>query len=97
MSIPRNVVAKFLRTPNGTPIGLVCATRGVTGLVTLGWSFVHKKDRKQGCVNKARAWQIALDRADRGTSARIPHALSPIVQEISDRAKRYFKVETVGI
>ena len=93
VSIPRNVVAKFLRTKDGTPIGLVAATQGASGDVTVGWSLTAKADRKQGRINKNRAWAIALARAEQGTQATVPHSLNPIITEIQERAARYFRVD----
>lgn len=97
ISVPRNVVAKFLRDKRGNPIGLACATQGASGAVTVGWSFTAKADRKSGNINKNRAWAIALDRSVSGTNAVIPLALRPIVNEVADRALRYFKVDRVGV
>jgi hypothetical protein len=96
-SVPRNTVAKFLRDKRGNPIGLVCATQGAAGDVTVGWSFVAKADRKVGNINKHRAWQIALGRAESGTGAKCPHILAPIVTEIRERAARYFRVDSVRV
>ena len=96
-SVPRNTVAKFLRDKRGNPIGLACATQGASGDVTVGWSFVAKADRKQGSISKNRAWAIAVARAEQGTSAVIPHSLHPILNEVADRAKRYFRVDHVGV
>lgn len=97
VSVPRNTVAKFLRDKRGNPIGLVCATQGPSGDVTVGWSFTAKADRKQGRISKNLAWKIALERAERGTSATCPQALAPIVTEIQERAARYFRVDSVGL
>lgn len=94
-SVPRNAVAKFARDKRGNPIGLVVATQGAAGDVTIGWSFVAKQDRTPGRINKHRAWQIALGRAERGTDAGRPAALAPIVTEIRERAARYFRVDDV--
>jgi hypothetical protein len=96
-TVPRFTVAKFLRDKRGNPIGLACATKGPSGDVTVGWSFVAKADRKQGNISKNRAWQIALARAEQGTNAVIPHVLHPVLNEIADRAKKYFKVNHVGV
>ena len=96
-SIPRNVVAKFLRDKRGNPIGLVCATQGPSGDVTLGWSFTAKQDRTPGRISKSKAWQIALGRAEYGTSATCPQSLAPIVTEIQERAARYFRVSGSSI
>jgi len=95
--VPRNVVAKFARDKRGNPIGLVCATQGPSGDVTVGWSFTAKADRKQGRISKAVSWRIALARAEKGTSATCPQALAPIVTEIQERAARYFRVDSVGL
>jgi len=95
--VPRNVVAKFLRLKDGNPIGLVVATKGPSGDVALGWSFTAKQDRQPGRISKTRAWEIALARAERGTSARCPHALIPLVDEIVERASRYFKVPAAAV
>lgn len=97
VTVPRFTVAKFLRDKRGNPIGLACATKGPSGDVTVGWSFTAKADRKTGNISKSRAWQIALDRAEKGTSAVIPLALHPVMNEIADRAKKYFKVSRVRI
>lgn len=94
-SVPRNTVAKFLRDKQGNPIGLVAATQGASGDVTVGWSFVAKQDRKQGRISKQRSWEIALGRAVNGTDATCPAALDPIVTEIRERAARYFRVDAV--
>lgn len=97
VTVPRFTVAKFLRDKRGNPIGLACATKGSSGDVTVGWSFTAKADRKAGNISKSRAWQIALDRAVSGTNATIPTDLRPVVTEIADRAKKYFKVDRVVV
>lgn len=97
VSIPRNVIAKFLRDEKGNPIGLACATQGASGDVTVGWSFVAKRDRKQGRISKARSWQIALIRAEQGTGNTCPQVLAPIVTEVQERAARYFRVDEVRL
>jgi hypothetical protein len=94
-SVPRNAVAKFARDKRGNPIGLVCATQGASGDVTIGWSFVAKVDRTPGRISKQRSWEIALGRAVNGTDAVCPAALAPIVTEIRERATRYFRVNVV--
>jgi hypothetical protein len=94
LSVPRNVVAKFARDKQGNPIGLVCATQGPSGDVTVGWSFTAKQDRTPGRISKSQAWRIALGRAERGTNARIPQTLAPIVNEITERAIRYFRLSS---
>lgn len=96
-SVPRNTVAKFLRDRKGNPIGLACATQGASGDVTVGWSFVAKADRTPGRISKSQAWRIALGRAENGTSATCPQALSPIVTEVLERAARYFRVDAVRV
>ena len=90
--VPAHALAKFLRDKRGNPIGLVCATKGAAGDVTVGWSFTAKADRNPGRISKTRAWEIALGRAENGTSAALPHVLDPLVDEIRDRAARYFRV-----
>lgn len=93
--VPKQVVAKFLRAKDGkTPIGLVCATKGSDGSVVVGWSFVAKADRKPGNT-KNRAWQITLARCAGGSGCELPRIMVPVVNEISERAKKYFKVDEV--
>jgi len=96
-TVPRNVIAKFLRDRKGNPIGLACATQGASGAVTVGWSFTAKADRKPGRISKSRAWQIALDRVVTGTGATCPLALAPVITEVKERAARYFRVDNVGV
>ncbi len=95
--IPAHVVAKFARLKDGTPIGLVAATKGPTGAVTVSWSFTAKVDRQPGRISKSRAWDIVLSRAVSGSNASIPGVLLPIVQEIKERAVKYFKVSEVQV
>jgi hypothetical protein len=97
VSVPRNVIAKFLRDEKGNPIGLACATQGASGDVTVGWSFTAKADRKPGRISKARAWHIALIRTEQGTGNTCPKALAPIVTEVRERAARYFRVDSVRV
>jgi len=98
LSVPRNVVAKFARDKQGNPIGLVCATQDPSsGEVAVGWSFTAKQDRTPGRISKSQAWRIALGRAERGTNARIPQTLVPIVKEIRERAIRYFKISESAV
>ncbi len=96
-TVPRNTVARHLRDSRGNPIGLVAAFQGPSGDVTVGWAFVAKADRKQGNINKNKSWQIAFGRAVKGTDAKIPVALLPIVDEIRERAARYFRVNAVRV
>jgi hypothetical protein len=96
-AVPRHTIGRFLRDKQGNPIGLVCATKDNAGAVSIGWSFTAKADRTQGRVSKSRAWAIALGRVEGGTSARCPHALIPLVNEIVERATRYFKVPQTAV
>lgn len=92
-SVPRNTVARHLRDSKGNPIGLAAAFQGASGDVTVGWAFVAKADRKVGSINKLKSWQIAFGRAVKGTDAKIPAALVPVVEEVRQRAARYFRVD----
>jgi hypothetical protein len=85
--IPKQVVGKFLRLNDRTPIGLVAAIKDGNS-VLVGWSFTRKGDK----FNRKVAWSVAIGRAKVGTLASVPRALQPIVDEIRDRASRYFRV-----
>jgi hypothetical protein len=96
-TVPRNTVARHLRDRMGNPIGLAAAFQGPSGDVTVGWAFVAKADRKQGNISKHKSWQIAFGRAIKGTDAKVPHALLPVVAEVQERAARYFRVDAVRV
>ena len=96
-TVPRNTVARHLRDSKGNPIGLAAAFQGPSGDVTVGWAFVAKADRKQGNIDKRKSWQIAFGRAVKGTDAKIPAALRPVVEEVTERAARYFRVDAVRV
>ena len=97
-TVPRNTVARHLYDSKGNPIGLAAAFQGPSGDVTVGWAFVAKADRKQGNIDKRKSWQIAFGRAIKGfTDAKIPAALVPVVDEVRERAARYFRVDAVRV
>jgi hypothetical protein len=94
---PNNAIAKFLRDKRRNPIGLVCAVKLSDNIVNIGWSFTAKPDRLPGKTSRKVAWDIALNRAKNGTTNKIPRDLMPLIDEISSRAIRYFKVPAVTL
>jgi hypothetical protein len=95
--VPRHTVAKFLRSNDGTPIGLACAVKDASGKVKVGWSFIAKPDRQPGRISKNLAWEIAVNRVDGGCSKRPPHSLIPVISEVQQRALKYFRVDVATV
>lgn len=81
----RETIIKYVRDRKG-PKGVVLATKTSDGVYRLGWSLCRKGDK----FNKKFGVQIAKGRATAGCTE-FPSSLKSDINEIEERASRYFK------
>jgi hypothetical protein len=84
------VIYSFHRNKRGEPVGCVLA-RPSSGphKFSIGWSKANIK--KGDKFSKATAIDVAFVRAEIGTNSCLPREMTPLVENMTERAKRYFK------
>ena len=84
-------LVEYTHNRNGDLNGCVVATGNSAYGWSLGWSLCSPKD----VFNKENAYKIAVLRATGGTNKPTPHSIRRVVERMTSRANRYFKVEQV--
>lgn len=96
----QDTILKYIHIPQadgkiGPRVGVIVATKLTNdpSKVGIGWSVtaVKKGDR----FDREKGKMIALNRANNGTNARIPHKFESELLEMRSRAVRYFKTAEV--
>lgn len=92
----QDTILKYIHDPKtGVRVGVVAATKLTNdpSKVGIGWSItaLNKGDR----FDREKGKMIALNRANNGTNARIPHKYEVELLEMRSRAVRYFKTAEV--
>lgn len=85
--IPKYTVIQYIRDKNNNPRGVLVAVKHENGF-RIGYSLCNKKDR----FNKNMALKIALGRANAMSDGPIPHPVDRMLEEFTNRCKRYYKV-----
>lgn len=86
---PGNSLIQYIRRKNGQPRGVVVAYKGEDNLIYVGYSLcntrVDKFDKQIG-INKA-----VTRAASSIISESLPHSIRKDVENMEDRASRFFK------
>jgi hypothetical protein len=88
-TILKNTIYKFIKNRRGDRIGVVLATKHENGGggFLLGWSLCKKSDT----FDKQLALNIAIGRALKYSSKRLPISLENEYDDMTHRAIQYFK------
>lgn len=81
------MIYEYVRDRNGHPLGVVCAL----GKKDIGWSLCNR--RMGDKFNKELGLKIAQGRAITSyvKDKKVPQTITPILEKMKERAKRYFK------
>lgn len=87
-----NTITEYVLNKKKQRIGVVLATKD-RDRVVVGWSKTRKKD----VFDKNLGYQIAEDRALKDSIVAVPSDIVPAYNRIIDRAKRYFRTDSVFV
>lgn len=87
-----NVLTNYIKNNKNQKVGFVVAKLDEEGKIIYGWSLCNKRDK----FNRERGLEIALGRMDKKPSwLSAPYSVVPHLWKMMDRAKRYYKVESL--
>ena len=88
-------IRQYIRNKDRSPKGVFIAVRdsNMKDVVSIGWSLCHKNDK----YDKARAEQIAYNRALKYSTVAIPQSICMELDNFVSRCERYFKTTNISV